>query len=256
MRTTINRLRFSHLWNSEYAIFVNQIAAIFQKYQPEALHLQKSFEKLTAMLPDLEKIKAQEPGNPLTNSLHELDTERDTLINAIEAQVKTMGRLTIPSLAPHVVVLKRFFDIHGRDIGKANYNAATERTGNLLADYDAKADVKAAAEALNLKILFDQLGVVNAQFAALFLQRTGEEAVREKVDARAIRTETDRALTAFFDAFEFCSSEYDEPDYTTPANELNDLVAYYKTQLKARTTRRNSGKDVSKEKPFAESQLM
>jgi hypothetical protein len=57
-------------------------------------------------------------------------------------------------------------------------------------------------------------------------------------------------LTAFFDAFEFCSSEYDDLDYVTPANELNDLIAYYKTQLKARATRRKAGKDVSKETPI------
>jgi hypothetical protein len=42
--------------------------------------------------------------------------------------------------------------------------------------------------------------------------------------------------------------EYDELDYATTANEINDLVAYYKTQLKARATRRNGGDDVSGEK--------
>jgi len=36
----------------------------------------------------------------------------------------------------------------------------------------------------------------------------------------------------------------------TPGNELNDLIAYYKTQLKARATRRKAGKDVSKETPI------
>lgn len=107
--------------------------AIFTKYQPEALHLKKAFEKLTALSPDLAKIKAQELSSALSNTLHELDTERDILINA----------------------------------------------------------------------------------------------------------------------FEFCSSEYDEPDYVTPEKELNDLIAYYKTQLKARTTRRNAGKEVSVEAPIA-----
>lgn len=251
MKTTINRLRFSHLWNSEYSIFVNQIVAIILKYQPEVLHLQKVYAKLTAMLPNLAKVKAQEQSSALSNSLHELDTERDTLINVIAAIVKALGKLSMQSVAPHVVVLKRFLNIHGSDIAKANYNSATELTRELLADYDAKADVKAAALALNLKMLFDELSIVNTQFATMFLQRTEEEAAQEKVDARAIRTETDKALTALFDAFEYCSDEYDEPDYATPANELNDLIAYYKTQLKARTTRRKGGDDVSNETPIA-----
>jgi len=251
MKTTINRLQLTHLWNSEYSLFVNQLVAIFVKYQPEALHLKKAFEKLTALLPDLAKIKAQELSNALSNKLHELDTERDTLVTAMAAQVKTMGKLSIPSLAPHVVVLKRFLDIHGRDIATSNYNPATKRISDLLADYDSKTDVRTAAEGLYLKILFDQLRIVNIQFADLFMQRTEEDASEERVDSRAIRSETDKVLISFFDAFEFCSSEFDEPDYATPAKEMNDLIAYYKTQLKARTTRRTAGKEVSKEVPIA-----
>jgi hypothetical protein len=250
MKSKINRLQLVRLWNSEYSIFVNQIVAISQKYQPEMLHLQKPFARLTAMLPNLAKIKAQELSNSLTNSLQEFNTDRGDLINAIATIVKALGKLSKLSIAPDVAVMKRFLNIHGSDISKANYISATERTKDLLADYDSKADVKAAALALNLKILFDQLSVVNTQFATMFLQRTEEEAAQEKVDSRAIRTETDVILTAFFDAFEYCSSEYDELDYVTPANELNDLIAYYKTQLKARTTRSKGGKDVSKETPI------
>jgi len=250
MEITIDRLQLRNLWNSEYVIFVNQVVVIFGKFDAEALHLQKAFGKLLNVLPDLAKVKAQELSSELSNSLQELDAERDTLINAIAAQVKTMGKLTIASIPPHVVVMNRFLDLHGRDIASANYNSATERTRNLLADYDAKADVIAAVDALNLKILFDQLSVVNTQFANLFLQRTEKEGETEKVDTRAIRANSDKVLTSFFNAIEFCSGEYDEPDYETPANKLNVLIDFYKTQLKARATRRNNGKDVSKEPPI------
>jgi len=250
MKVTIFRLQLNHLWNSEYSIFVSQLVAIFLKYQPEVLHLKKAFERVNALLPELAKVKAQELSNAISNQLVELDTERDTLINAIVAQVKTMGKLSLASIAPHVVVLNRFLDIHGRDIATANYNAETKRINDLLADYNAKPDVKAAVAALNMTILVDQLATVNTDFATLFLQRTNETAATEKVDARAIRTETDKALIDFFNAFEFCSSEFDELDYQTPANEMNDLISYYKSQLKARTTRRNAGKEVHTEAPI------
>jgi len=251
METTIDRLRFSNLWNSEYSKFVNQIATIFASYDPEKLHLQKAFAKLLNVLPDMAKVKAQEAGNALSKPLQEFANERETLHKAIVAQVKAMGKLTIPSIAPHVIVLKRFLDIHGRDIAKANFNSATDRTAKMLADYDAKADVKKAVEALNLKILFDQLAIVNAQFDKLFMQRSHDEVATEKVDIRAIRTKTDKVLTSFFNGFEFCSGEYDELDYQKPGLEINNLIAYYKTQLKARATRRIEGKDVSKEDPIA-----
>lgn len=251
MKTTINRLHLASLRNSEYSIFVNQNVTIVSKYETETLHLKKSFDRLIALLPELEKVKAQELSNALSNTLHELDNERDTLFTAIVAQIKAMGKLSLPSIAPRVLVLNRFLDIHGRDIATANYNAETERISNMLTDHDAKADVIAAFAGLNLSLLIDQLRSVNTQFAGLFLQRTGEDAAKEKVDSRAIRTKTDKVLAAFYDAIEFCSSEYDDLDYATPANELNTLIDYYKTQLKARATRRSEGKDVSVEEPIA-----
>lgn len=54
----------------------------------------------------------------------------------------------------------------------------------------------------------------------------------------------DMVLTAFFDAFEIFSAEYDDVDYQTPANEMNEFISHYKIQLKARTTHRHEGKEV------------
>jgi len=247
MTVKLNRFATSNLRNSEYTIFINQFAQIVVKYQPETLHLAKSFQKVNAMLPAIAKIKAQETSSALSNQLHDLDNERDTLFNAIVAQAKTMSKLNLPTIKPHTEVLNSFLDKHGRDIATASLNAETKRLADLLNDYEATPTVKTAIAGLNLKLLFDQLLIANNNFAALFLQRTEEDAATEKVDARAIRIETDKILTAFLNAIEYCSAEYDDKDYSPLANELNDLIGYYKTQLKARNTRRSNGKDVSVE---------
>lgn len=251
MEINVNRLQLNHLWNSEYIIFVNQVVKIFVKYNPETLHLQRAFGKLLNLLPELEKVKAQELSNAHSNSLQELDNDRAILIKAIFMNAKILGRLRLLSVIPHVVVLKRFLKIHGRDIATANYNSATKRTSDLLTDYESKAEVKFAVETLSLKMLFDQLNILNTQFKNLFLQRTEEDSATEKIDSRAIRKETNKILTAFFRALEFCSSEYNESDYTTPANELNELIDFYNTQFKARAIRSKAGVDVSKDPEVA-----
>jgi len=66
-----SRLPYKALWNSEYTMFVNQIVVIADKYDPTSLHLQKSFGKVTAQLPDLAKIKTQEKSNALSNQLQD-----------------------------------------------------------------------------------------------------------------------------------------------------------------------------------------
>jgi len=251
MKTKIIRLPLNHLWNSEYCIFAAQLVSVFQKFNADELHLRKAFDKVLALMPEIGKIKTQEQGNVISQQLADLNVERKTLIKGTMDQVKTFSKLSMPGAAEHVVVMNRYFDKHGRDLGESNYNSNTERIDDYMTDYDSNGAVQTAANALHVVVFFDQLRAVNKQFADLYLQRSDEDASVETVDARAIRTELDKVLTEFYNAFEFCSMEYDELDYQTPANKINDLISHYKTELKARTTRRQAGKEVHTEAPIA-----
>lgn len=247
MLVKIIRLHFAELWNSEYPQFVNQLITIVTKHNPDGLHLTKSFGRVTALEPDLAKIKTQELSNALSNKLSELDAERDSVIRFIWNQGRSFTKLSIRSLMSHAEVFGRYLDMHGDDIASANYNSETKRVNDMLTDYDSKPDVTAAVAALNLVMFFEQLRTVNAAFEELFMQRTGEYATDEVVDTRGIRSDCDKKIVAFFDAIEYCSKEYEELDYSLMANEINTHVEYYKAQLKARTTRRMAGKETSVE---------
>ncbi len=247
MKSKISRVQSVRLLNSEYSIFVSQLVAIFQKYDLALLHLKKAFEKLLALMPNVAKVEVQELSSPLSLTLHEFNTERDTLITLIINQTKASAKLKLAAIVPHAVVMKRFVKIHVRDIAKASYNAATKLTNDMLSKYDESEEVKVAAEALSLKLFFDYLRIVNAQFAGIYFKRNEDRTAVEDVNSRAIRSETDKALTALLDAFEFCSSEYEDLDYATPAKELNEMIGPYKMQLKARATRSEEDRNVSKE---------
>ena len=247
MNQKINKFSYTGLRNSEYTIFVNQIADIVKKSDPSALHLSKPFDKLVLALPNLAKVKAQETSNSLSNKLQDLDNERDILFKGIVAQAKTYSKINMAATLPHAIVLNKLLDKHGRDIDTASYNAETKRLDDFIFDFKNDTAVNAAVAALNLTILFDHLIVVNTEFAKLFMQRNEEEASTEKVNSRVIRAESDKVLSRLLTAIEFCSTEYETIDYAPLVNKINDLIIYYKTQLKARNTRRNNGKDVSEE---------
>ncbi len=250
MSKRINRIYLQKLWNSEYTIFVSQIIAIIGKFQPAVLHLEKAFQKLAAFIPELAKIKAQELSNAISRKLSLLDFERDNLYKLIVAIVKALGRINLPEFNPHVAVMKNFIKIHGEDIPDAPYNAETKRINDMMNDFNSKEDVKLAAETLPLKILFDKLFEINTTFNEEYMKRSEEEAAEEKVNTRAVRKETDKALKGFYTAIDFCSAEYEELDYEPLVNVLNTHISYYKTQLKARETRRKNGEDVSNEEPI------
>lgn len=250
MSVKIFRFTLKNLRNSEYTMFVSQSVAIFMKYNAQALRLNKSFDRLLALIPDLDKIKAQDLGSTYSNMIRDLDVQRDNLFSAIVSMVKNLEKSGIIALAPHVTLLKRLLDKHGRDISEAGYSAETKRLNDFLADIATSPELMTAITATNLTLFIDQLRAVNTEFASKFMVRVEEDSATEVVNASQIRTQSDKALLAFFNAIEFCSTEYEDLDYTTPANELNELITYYKTMLKARESRRLAGKDTSVEPPI------
>ena len=113
-------------------MFVSQSVAIFMKYNAQALRLNKSFDRLLALIPDLDKIKAQDLGSTYSNMIRDLDVQRDNLFSAIVSMVKNLEKSGIIALAPHVTLLKRLLDKHGRDISEAGYSAETKRLNDFL----------------------------------------------------------------------------------------------------------------------------
>ena len=250
MHVKISRLALKSLRNSEYTMFISQLVAILLKYNVDALQLRKSFDRLVALTPELDKIVAQDLSSAYSNKIRDLDAQRDNLFAVIVSMVKNLEKSGIATLAPHVELLKRLLDKHGRDIAEAGYSAETKRLNDFLVEISTNANLMAAITATNLALFIDQLRTVNTEFASKFMTRVEESSTSEVINAHIIRRVSDKTLTSFFDAIEFCSSEYEDLDYVTPANELNELITYYKTMLKARESRRMAGKDTSVEAPI------
>lgn len=243
MTIIINRIPYKSLRVSEYPLLVKQTLEIGSKYDVDALHLKKSFKRLSDCMPAVEKIRAQESKSEHSKNLQELDEERDAILRAINNQAVNYANINIASIKTNVEILNRFLDKHGRDIATDTYNAETKRIDDMIDDYENNSTTKAAIVALNMAFLFDQLKELNTEFAKTFMLRTEEAATTEKVETLKIRTETDKALTIFFNGIEFLSTEYDNLDYIALANELNDLLMHYRILLKARNTRRIHGKE-------------
>ena len=243
MTIVINRIPYKMLRVSEYPLFIKQTIEIGGKYDVDALHLKKSFIRLKDCQPAVEKIRVQESKSEHSKSLQELDDERDAILRAIINQVANYNAITIANIKSNTEILNRFLDKHGRDMATDTYNAETKRIDDFIYDYENNATFKDAVEALNMTFLFDQLKLINFEFEKTFMLRTEESSTIEKVETIKIRTETDKALTIFYNGIEFLSTEYEDLDYTALANELNDLLMHYRTLLKARNTRRIHGKE-------------
>jgi len=248
--TTITKFRYPGLWSSEYPLVVNRLIDIIGKHDPEALHLQRSYQQLADFRPQLAKIEVQERGNQESAILSELDQRRDTLFNVIYGVSKTLKRTPVAEIGEHAARVQAILKKHGSNIAPANYTAETKRLYDLVADCRRQPDVMTALNEMKLMTLFEQMAEINIEFDRVFMERKKRQAETERVDVKAIRAECDKAIANMWAAIEFCMNEYGEEKYKPLVNALNVLNAYYKQQLAARAARRKAKQNVEAEKPI------
>jgi len=248
--TQIIKFRYPGLWHSEYPLVVNRLIDVIGRHDPEALHLQRSYQQLAAFRPLLSKIEVQERADRNSALLSELDQQRDTLYNVIFAVSKALKRTPMAEISAHATRVQEALKKHGTDIAPANYTAQTQRTYDLVADCRRQPDVMNALTAMSLTPLFERMDEINIQFDRLFMERKKQQAETERVDVRAIRLDCDKAIANMWAAIEFCMAEYGEENYKPLVNAINALNAYYKQQLAARATRRKAKQNVEDEKPI------
>lgn len=247
---TIIRFRLDGLWNSEFPLIIKRILVILAKYALEKMHLLVSFQRLEAFCPLLDKIEVQERNNELDKRVDETDQERDTLVSVIYAVGKDFRRAPNATISQHGEAMVNLFKKHGKDIAADNYTSETKRINDLVADAERTPAVMEALSVLASMILFDQLKDANQCFETAFMERNKYASTKETVDTKAIRKDCNQAVYALWNAIDHYVEEYGPADYEELVKEINQLTTYYKRQLKARKTRRDAKKDVSKEPPI------
>ncbi|MDR1155058.1 MAG: DUF6261 family protein [Bacteroidales bacterium] len=251
----IIKFKLGGLWHSEYPLVIKRLTAIIARFNPEALHLQRAYSVLAAFGPQLDQMEKQELADADSTRLSELDQVRDTLFSVTLAVASAFKRAPVREYSEPALVILALLKKHGHDIPAANYTAETKRLYDLCANFRRQPEALDALGCLSLRPLFEHLESANVEFDKLFMLRHENRASAGRVDSRVIRAECDKAITAVWNAIEFCMVEYGEDAYTDLVNAINRYNAYYKQQLAARATRRKAKENVSGEKPISPAEV-
>jgi hypothetical protein len=251
MKTTIERIRFSQLWNNEFLQVVIYIIDICSKYDNKKLYLDKSYEELSSFKPLLETIGVSERKNEKLSNMSRLDVERDMLIKCINKVVNNYNEVDIPEIQKHAELLFTLLDKHqSKTIPLANRTGESERIQKLETEYKSSSAIQASFQALGLYPVVTRLFAANKEYNILFQEYIREKSLEERIDMVDLRKKCTKALGQYFDAIQYCAFAYEENDYQPLINELKQISAYYNQQLKARATRCKNGKKVLEEPPI------
>ncbi len=251
MKTKIVRPHYANLRNNEYPLAVERTIGIAEKYDMQGMNLGRSSGILTGFRPRLLTMKVYVRKNKKIEAAGLLDSERDTLVKAFRGVVKALVDVELPQIKPHCALLNELLDSHKtQTIAGAGLSTETERLNNLEKDIIAGREIQTAITALGLQAVVTRMFDANREYETLFREIIADKSVAEHIDIPALRRECNKALGQFFDAIQYCAFEHEDIDYTGLVNEINQLNNYYRTQLKARATRRKNGKDTDNEEPI------
>ncbi len=242
MKLKISRPRYSHLWNSEFPVVIERTVAIADKYDMTGMLLGKSFGELSAFDPRLKEMSVYVRRNEKLAAACELDVKRDTLITGIRKVVRAFEDVDMPVIRQHYEVLDALLEKHqSQTIAKANLTSETDRLNKLEKDIASNPLAQEAFAAFGLAPVVRCLFETNREYDVLFREYIADKSV-EEYDVAGLRRECTKAVGQFFDAIQYCAFEHENIDYTALVKELNQLNGYYRTQLKARDTRRKNNK--------------
>ncbi|MDO4783421.1 MAG: DUF6261 family protein [Capnocytophaga felis] len=238
MKTTKLTFSFSQLRNSEYPLVVKRILEIVSKHNVEELFLKKAYDRLAGLSSEVEKIQIQEKASGITDELANANKLRDKITTAVFNLVQNYKQLGIAEYSDKAKVLHLWLSKYGKKITKENYTSQTEKTNQLIAEMEGSEAIKNALSQLHLTDLLLRLKKTNEEFEKLFRSRTSEVASIPEIDVKAIRKNIDKELNKLFVAIDFCANEYEDKDYKPLISELQELLNYHKTQIKARRNKK------------------
>ncbi len=233
---------FSQLWNSEYSLVIERILDIVAKHNPQDLALDRAYERVNVLRPELEKIQIQAKTSGITDTIISADDLRNKITRAVFNLVQAYNQLGFNPYAENAKILHLWLSKYTKSILKENYTSQTEKTNQLIAEMEASEAIKKALSELHLTDLLSRLKKANEDFENLFRTRTSTIASIPTVDTKSIRQQIDKEVNKLFVAIDFCSNEYEDKNYTPLINELSELLNYHKSQIKARKNKKAQSK--------------
>jgi len=226
---------FSRLRRNEIRVLVNRLVELFEQFDSETLKLTFVFDKLVEAQSDLRLIQTQEGKNPKTA---ELNVKRDNLkrlIRTLVTQVRVLNTANRVVAIPHLEVLSPVVVRFLNPIVNANSTVQTDVLDEMFSVLEKDDTFQPSIEALNLKVLFDELKVLHQSYSAILTERMNSR-IRSVVETSEVRLKTNTALNNLMKEIELAQLKYPEANYNALIEKMNEIFSFYSAQAKARKT--------------------
>lgn len=189
---SIKSVNLSSLRSLEYNQCISNIVAHLNTLGVAELNLKPVTDKLIAAVKLLDDTLVKAQGSLLTSQLRTIDEERDGVVRAFRAAVKSRMNSTVKERSVAAASLFFVFKKFG-DIGGMTFEQETSAIRQLL-DELGKENYKAEIKLLHLEDWVEELTAANKKYEQLYIDRTLEMGVKQAHDVRIARIATQQAF--------------------------------------------------------------
>ena len=162
----------------------------------------------------------------LTPQITAADHDRDACGRELKREIRTASESRSAAKSDPGKKLLLFLDPIW-DFEEQPLNTESGILDKMLTDYEADADLQAAATTLGIAELFTELRGLNTTFETLYNQRNSSEATTTGPSASELKPETVAAYEAFCTAIEQAATYTPTPAITTLFNKMDALRKKY-----------------------------
>ena len=237
MNKVIIPIPFSRVRKLEFPDLVNGVVEIVGRYNPAVMHVEGQYNLLLEALPQLSNLVVVNKKLPESETIDKLRAKRKDVLLATVKQTKALLKANLASQAGYVALTARFIDTYWSDINTYNNKTITERLKQMLNALAIDEEVKAAFDALAMRVFTDELQNIQSQLYFSVEARKKFKSANMKMQTRDVKSHLGGLLSDLMDAIDLARKANPGVDFLPMINELNVLLISYQTDIKVRATR-------------------
>ena len=236
MHNNISRISFSKLKKEEVRNLAGRVIVAVEAHDPETLQIKEIYDLLVELQPQIKALKLRHIAHPVSKKLDALRKQRIGYSQGIIKQIETIERTQPKEMQEPLELAKPILLHHLKGLWGENDVKVYENIEILSDMIKENVELSSAVSSLNLDSYISNLLTVNSTIGEYLNERTQDISERPKNPTPAIVAAVKTALEDLFKQIEVAQVKNKELVYKPLIDRLNGVIAYFKAELKARST--------------------
>jgi len=250
----IKSIKLSRLRKLELPDLAENVVAILEKYDSEALKIKESFDLLAEQQPQIDLLKLEYGPHLITKDLDALRAKRLTYVTLISLQMKVLSKADIDNSDNAVKIAQSAVDLYLKNSASNSQSIVHQRISEFFRVVELNEELETAFSTLGLVEYMNELRSAHSKIKVKLTQRKASIAARPNINIPPITQSVTAAIRNLFNQINLAQARNPELSYAQLISDLNVELSYFRGLISMRATILANKKSKSEEELENEAQ--